>query len=204
MQETWFVDYKGKRYPCLITYKRVRNINFRLARDASSLKVSAPYRTSRAYLTKAINKVFPSLMEKSVFVPPSSGDEVYLFGAKEIVEGYGLWDEKKQNAYLKSRLLPLVGELTVFYEGEMGIQKPYQVKVRAMKSRYGVNSLRRHSLTYSTELAHYGREVIASVVVHELAHDFERNHGQGFYAVVYKYCPNYRTLYVKLRKHLYE
>jgi len=71
------------------------------------------------------------------------------------------------------------------------------------RSRYGVNSLRTHRLTFALELAYYAPAIIDSVIVHELAHDFERNHGPRFYAIVYAHCPDYKKLYASLRKHRY-
>jgi predicted metal-dependent hydrolase len=86
----------------------------------------------------------------------------------------------------------------------MGVKKPYQVRVRSMESRYGVNSQRTHRLTFTTSLVHYAKDTITSVVVHELAHDFVFNHSPKFYQIVYRYCPNYPALHAKLRKHHYE
>ena len=82
----------------------------------------------------------------------------------------------------------------------MGIAKPYKVRVRKMRTRYGSNAYSTHSITYSSILMHYTLDVVDSVIVHELAHDKVRNHSDKFYKVVYNYCPDYKALHKRLRK----
>ena len=72
-----------------------------------------------------------------------------------------------------------------------------------MSSRYGVNSQRTHALSFTTSLVHFAPDIIVSVVVHELAHDFVFSHSPAFYRIVYLYCPNYKVLHDKLRRHQY-
>lgn len=151
----------------------------------------------------SIDRFFPRLLKKIVFSAPINGDEVYLFGVKQTVAGFQELDEKAQALFLKKKLLDFVGPSVKEYETRMGIKNPYQVRVRSMSSRYGVNSQRTHRLTFATALVHYAPETIVSVVVHELAHDFVFNHSDKFYRIVYLYCPNYKALHDKLRTHRY-
>ena len=73
-----------------------------------------------------------------------------------------------------------------------------------MKSRYGSNNKSTKTITYSLVLLHYSPEIIDSVIIHEIAHCFAYNHGDNFYKVVYKYCPNYDILRKKLIKAEFE
>jgi len=203
VQETWLLKCEGKDYPCLVTYKRMRNIRFHFAKDGKTFCVSAPYGIARKSLQDSIDRFFPRLLKKIVFSAPINGDEVYLFGVKQTVAGFQELDEKAQALFLKKKLLDFVGPSVKEYETRMGIKNPYQVRVRSMSSRYGVNSQRTHRLTFATALVHYAPETIVSVVVHELAHDFVFNHSDKFYRIVYLYCPNYKALHDKLRTHRY-
>jgi|LAHS01.1.fsa_nt_gb predicted metal-dependent hydrolase len=204
MQESWSLHYGTEVYPCLITYKRMRNIRFHFAKDGKTFCVSCPYGISRKSLQDSINKFFPKMLKKMAYEPPYTTDEVYLFGVKTSYPGFGALPEKERAKILKAKLLEFVTPKVREYESQMGVKKPYRVRVRSMESRYGVNSQRTHALTFTTALAHYAPETIISVVVHELAHDFVFNHSDSFYQIVYRFCPNYDLLHAKLRKHHYE
>ncbi len=69
-----------------------------------------------------------------------------------------------------------------------------------MKTRWGTNSKKTHTLTFSMMLIHYDEEVIDSVIVHELAHYFYFDHSKNFYNVVRKYYPNYDEVQSRLKK----
>ena len=82
----------------------------------------------------------------------------------------------------------------------MGIRNPYKVKVKKMTSRYGSNSSRTRSIAFTTSLIHYSSYIIDAIIVHELAHDFYRDHSKNFYNVVFKYYPDYNIYIKKLKK----
>ena len=69
---------------------------------------------------------------------------------------------------------------------------------------FGSNSSRTHTLSFQINIMHYSEEIIETVVIHELAHEFERNHGKKFYNIVYKYCPRYKELQKKLKKGIHK
>ena len=202
--EKWELHFNDQVYPCLVTYKRMRNIRFHFDKDGKTFCVSAPNRIPRKTLQDAINKFFPKMLKKMTFEPPYSGDEVYLFGVKAPWEGFGKLDEKEREKFLKAKLKDFLLDSVPYYESLMAVKTPYKIRVRSMKSRYGVNSQRTHTLSFTTVLVHYAPETINSVVVHELAHDFVFNHSPAFYQIVYRYCPTYPALHAKLRKHHYE
>lgn len=204
MSEKWQVQYLGNNYDCLVTYKRMRSIRFRFASDEKTFLVSAPWGTPRSLIRKDLDRFFPKLVRQITYEKPIQGDDIYLFGKKSSVMGFGSTPSLAQRKYLKEMLLPVVKERVTYYSSLMGIQSPYKVRVRDMSTRYGVNSKKTHALTFATMLVHYSLEAIDSVVIHELAHDFVFNHSERFYAIVYKYCPNYKAIHAKLRKHIYE
>jgi predicted metal-dependent hydrolase len=203
MQEPWILHFDNQDYPCVVTYKRMRNIRFHFDKDGKTFCVSCPYAIPKKDLLDAINHYFPRMLKKMAFEKPISGDDVYLFGMKQTLAGFGGLPEKEREIFLKKKLLDFLLPIEKEYEAKMLIKKPYEVKVRSMATRYGVNSQRSHRLTFSLTLVHYAPETITSVVVHELAHDFVFNHSAAFYRIVYRYCPNYLALHAKLRKHSY-
>lgn len=78
---------------------------------------------------------------------------------------------------------------------------PYpNIKLRRMKTRWGVCNRKDCSITLNTELINYNINTISYVIIHELVHFIHFNHSNNFWMTVEKYCPNYR----KIRKELKE
>ncbi len=165
--------------------------------------VSCPYRTPRDYIEKGIAKYLPKLEKRNEYELPAIGDEVYVFGEKRIIDGFSGFNEGEKSKTLKAILLPYLEERVAYYSSLMGVKKKYQVKVRDMSTRYGVNNRSKGKLTFATLLVYYSKDTIDSVVVHELAHDFVFSHDESFYSYVFRYCPDYKLRHAKLRKHQY-
>ncbi len=77
---------------------------------------------------------------------------------------------------------------------------PYpSLRIRKMKSRWGVCNTKSHIVTLNLELMHYRVECLDYVIVHELSHLLVPNHSNRFWKVVSKYCSNYKELRKELR-----
>ncbi len=186
------IKVNDKEYQILIEKRSMRSLTMRLSRDGNSLIVHAPYFVSKRNIMAFVCDKAPSLIKKSEQKKSAIPENVTpIFG--ELIEGSV--DEKTKKSLLLEYCLQAQRE----YEKIMGIP-PYNVKVRTMSSRYGVNNKKTNTITYTTELVGYSKEIINAIIVHELSHHFERNHQKGFYDIVYKYCPNYKELHKKLRK----
>lgn len=73
---------------------------------------------------------------------------------------------------------------------KMGVA-PTGFKVTAARKRYGSCSAK-NSLCFSCFLMNCPEEAVELVVVHELCHIREKNHGPGFYALLERYLPDWR------------
>ncbi len=197
------VQYLGKTYPIVLTRKKgMRNIRVRLSEDGASLLVSAPYLVSSSSIQRASLGCLPKLLKRKITtIPPYENGNLYYLGKPYYV---GDFDDETIEGYLKKKALPVFEERVAFYSKLMKVSPPYKVRARRMKTRYGVNSRQTHTITLSLALIHFSLPIIDAVVVHELAHHFQWNHGKEFYAIVLKYCPEYKNLHDKLRKNIYE
>mgnify|MGYP003300122201 FL=1 len=74
------------------------------------------------------------------------------------------------------------------------------LKIRRMKTRWGVCNTKKHSITLNLELYRYDLECLDYVVIHELSHLIEGNHSKKFWSIVEKYCPNYKEIKKKLKE----
>ena len=203
-QFVYEINYRGKIVPCYIERKRMKSITFRLDSDGEYMKVSCPYLVSEEFLKEKINEVIPKLFKKTEYQKPSDGDSVFLFGKEEVVSGFSMLREEKKKRYYRSLLLSYCRKKVRYYEEMMGIANPYNVAVREMSTRYGVNSRKTHKVTFALSLVHYSPAIIDSVIVHELAHHFVFDHSKSFYDIVYRYYPSYKESHDKLRNHIYQ
>lgn len=73
------------------------------------------------------------------------------------------------------------------------------LKIRKMKTRWGVCNIRKKLVTLNLELFRYDMECLDYVIIHELSHFLVPNHSKHFWSIVEKYCPNYKEIRKKLR-----
>ena len=206
MKTTEFVYlYKNKEYPVHVTHKRQRNIYYRYKEDG--FYVSAPYLTGKSTISKGLDKFADKILAqytKSHSNFSFEEDFVWLYGEQVSLSGLNIKNLQELQVFLQKNATFLITELVRKYERIMGVFEPYKVRVRDTERQYGSNSKRTHTLSFQTSLIHYSTEIIETVVVHELAHDFERNHGKNFYNIVYSFCPNYKAIQKKLKKGIHK
>ena len=211
MNKEFIYQVDNKDYRVIVTYKRIRNIHFRF--DGESFLVSAPRLVSLKQIKSGLDKYAKKLIKRSVKMNAETDEYIYILG-KKIETNYPGYlalesdlisykNNKQLHTKLRKWFLNYLTNRTEFFEKVMGAPQ-YLVKLRQMKSRYGSNNKSTKTITYSLVLIHYSPEIIDSVIIHELAHCFAYNHGDNFYKVVYKYCPNYDILRKKLIKAEFE
>ncbi len=66
------------------------------------------------------------------------------------------------------------------------------ITIRGQKTRWGSCS-RDNNLNFNWKLVLMPSAAIDYVIIHELAHTVHHNHSSRFYALVEKYCPDYRS-----------
>jgi predicted metal-dependent hydrolase len=76
---------------------------------------------------------------------------------------------------------------------------PAGVKITGAERRFGSCS-GKNRLCFSYRLAGYPAEAVEYVVVHELAHIREKNHGPNFYALIEAVLPDYKAREKLLRQ----
>ncbi len=91
---------------------------------------------------------------------------------------------------LKARARTLLPPKVTYWSVKMGVA-PTGLKITTAKKRYGSCS-GRNSLCFSCFLMNCPEEAIDLVVVHELCHIREKNHGPRFYALLAQYLPDYK------------
>lgn len=93
-------------------------------------------------------------------------------------------------AALKAKARAVLPEKVACWSEKMGVV-PTGLKITAARKRYGSCS-GKNSLCFSCFLMNSPEEAIDLVVVHELCHIREKNHGPRFYALLEQYLPDYK------------
>lgn len=172
--------------------------------------VSCPYFTLQFQIVNGLKKFGRDLIKKTgQFYSGIDENGVYVLGEYVPIKdgfvnvlGKSFLFIDRDNYYKQVNKIfkPILEKRLRYYETKMGVQPPYKFGLQLKISNYGSNSIKMHKICLNTELTHYSYEIIDSVIIHELAHHYVRNHGDDFYKVVYKFCPNYDELRKKLIK----
>lgn len=93
-------------------------------------------------------------------------------------------------AALKAQAQAVLPGKVAYWSGKMGLT-PTGLKITTARKRYGSCSAK-NSLCFSCFLMRCPEEAIDLVVVHELCHIREKNHGPKFYALLAQYLPDHK------------
>ncbi len=104
-------------------------------------------------------------------------------------------DQLSLNNWINDKLKQLYLE-RLNYNYNLFIENiPYpKLKIRSMKTRWGVCNRSNNTVTINSKLIKYSIEKLDYVIIHELSHFVHFNHSKYFWQTVSKYCPNYKVI----------
>ena len=110
-------------------------------------------------------------------------------------------DAETLQKWLKKETKQIFEEhLNIWYDRfEENIPFP-KLKIRKMKTRWGVCNRRDNSVTLNSELIKYETDKLDYVIIHELSHFIHFNHSKEFWNLVSKYCPEYKEMRKALKE----
>lgn len=108
--------------------------------------------------------------------------------------------EEYLNKWLKKQI-EIIFKERLDYIYNLYVEKiPYpKLRIRKMKTRWGVCNRSNNTVTLNSELIKYGYEQIDYVIVHELSHFIHFDHSKNFWLQVSKYCKNYKEIRKSLK-----
>ncbi len=124
-----------------------------------------------------------------------SGDEFYFLGVK-----HKNLDGRDLNKFYKKEAISLIPKMVDKYSSLMNLY-PTSIKFRRNKNTWGSCNFK-NGLNFNTLLVKFSLDIIEYVVVHELAHIEHKNHSKDFWALVEKYCPDYKNREKSLKNFL--
>lgn len=200
-------ELDGKEYPVIVEKKKNKNTYIRVKEDQSILVTTHYLVTNRQIMDlitrneNAIRKMIQKRVNEQernekfyylgsiydiIIVPTLEemdivGDKIYVKSEKELER---FIDRKRKELFREH------------YEMcHNRFQEPIPMptlKIRTMKTRWGVCNKKSNTITLNANLIKYPIECLDYVIVHELAHLVYFDHSKNFWNVVAKYFPEYK------------
>ncbi len=206
--------YNNKNYPIIINYKNNKNLYIKVD-DDFNIRINSPYLYPKLLIKKIVKENYKSITkmidekERKKSVNNSTNK---LFGKKinvtysnvkrPIYNCYDLIvrDDVMLNNWYKSVSQQIFEEelKTIYEKFEEKIPYP-KLKIRKMKTRWGVCNKKDDSITLNLDLVKEDKIYLDYVIVHELSHFIHFNHSKSFWLLVNKYVPNYKEIRKEMR-----
>lgn len=208
-------ELDGKEYNVKVVKKNNKNTYLRVL-DDMTIYITTNYLTTNKSIIKLLdtNKDRLRVMltrqsnqnkkKKAFFYLGREYDiiEVSIMDKVEVNDKYiYIPNKKKFDLWYKKELRRVFEErLKYNYERFKEIKKCPELKIRAMKTRWGVYNRVKHTITLNSHLLEYDYDVIDYVIIHELSHIIHFDHSKDFWALVSIYCPDYKKIRKKLKE----
>lgn len=207
----------NKVYEVVIIKKKNKNTYIRVKEDMK-IYVTTNYLTSKRYiknlldenynyLVKMINNMCKKNEKKDLFFYlGNSYDIIFVNDLKKIdvdSDNQVIYakDIKQLNRWYNKVIKDtFVERFTYIYNIFDEVKKVPSLKIRKMKSRWGVYNRVKHSVTLNSELIKYNIRCLDYVIVHELSHVIHFDHSKNFWSLVSKYCSNYKEIKKELKE----
>lgn len=207
-------EYNNKIYNIIIEKKKIKNMYIRVKEDLN-IYVSCNRFVSNRQIKKMIDDNYHSickmidrqnkLLEKNnyFYYLGEKYDIIYIDTDYIILEDNKIYakNEKELNKWYKNQIKNIFSERiqTCIDKFKENIPK-VNLKIRTMKTRWGVCNRGNNNVTLNTNLIKYRTDVIDYVIFHELSHFIHPNHSRNFWNLVSIYVPNYKQLRNELKK----
>lgn len=137
------------------------------------------------YLGNKYDLVFSNLFERVEI----DGNKIY---AKDKTQ-FDKWYKKQMQKIFDERYELLYNN----FEEEI---PHFRMRIREMKTRWGVCNVKSKTITLNSRLIEYPLEALDYVIIHELSHLIHFNHSSSFWNLVRKYKPDYKKIRKLLRE----
>ena len=207
----------NKVYEVVIIKKRNKNTYIRVKEDMK-IYVTTNYLASKryiknlldenySYLVKMINNMCKKNEKKDLFFYlGNSYDIIFVNDLKKVdVDSdnlviYASNMRELNRWYNKVIKDTFIERFTYIYNIFDEVNIMPSLKIRKMKSRWGVYNRVKHSVTLNSELIKYNIRCLDYVIVHELSHVIHFDHSKKFWSLVSKYSSNYKDIKKELKE----
>lgn len=108
--------------------------------------------------------------------------------------------EKVLDGYYRRELQRVIPPLMEKYQASMNVEVD-QWRIKKMKTRWGSCNISARRIWLNLALVKFPQECLEYVIVHELAHLFERYHNRRFWRLVEKHFPSWKEVRARLKEY---
>ena len=205
----------GIEYDVVIEKKNNKNLYIRV-KDDMKIHVSCNYFTTKNEINRILEENINSIRKMIEHIKKKKNDDnrfFYLGKMYDIIIDSNIQkvyldknniytkDMNMLNKWYKEETIRVFDEryVYVFNHFHEQIKSPI-LKIRTMKTRYGVYNRKNHTITLNSKLIEFDIDKIDYVIIHELSHIIHFNHSKNFWNLVEKYCPNYKKIRKEMRE----
>ena len=204
----------NQKYEVIITKKNNKNTYIRVKEDMK-IYITTNYLVNKSYiktildnnvdyLEKMLNKrKLEQEKEESFYYLGNIYDIIFVSSLKkvEIVDNkIYVKDIKTLEKWYKNEMINLFQERLEINYQRFNENIPYpNLRIRNMKTRWGVCNRKTKTITLNSNLIKYDITKLDYVIIHELSHFVHFDHSKNFWNLVSRYCPNYKQIRKELR-----
>ncbi len=207
------VKINDKVFPVEIIKKNNKNIYFRFKDDVlyitcnrlvSNRKVLELIKSNEYSLYKMYLKV-KKKEDKNLGMKYLGKDIVVIYDVnvkKPYIEDNLLYvkDSNQYNKWVKEECLKVFQDRINYLLPLFSNIPKFSLRIRKMKSRWGVNNVTKRIITLNSELLKKDIVLIDYVIIHEICHFYEGNHSDRFWYQVGLRYPEYKLARKRLRE----
>lgn len=203
----------GKEYPVEIIRKKNKHTYIRFKNG--TIEVCTHYLVTKKQILDILDHNQDSIFkmitkcqqkqekeEKFVYLGKSYDIIIIPTNDVEMIHNYVYTSSQKQlqKWYLHEAQQIFMSRYQICYQKFEEKIPYYPIRIRKMKTRWGVCNRGSKTITLNSELLRYPIEAIDYVIIHELSHLVHFNHSKQFWNLVAKYCPDYKKLKKQLKE----
>ena len=209
-------DYKldGIVYKVLVVKKNNKNTYIKI-KDDLTIYVTTNYLTSKRevkiildnekdFLRNALSRTRKKMEKEELFYYLGKKYDIILvpFENIEVSEGkIFVKDNKTLEKWLKKETKRIFEERLEYNYNLFDEDIPFpKLKIRSMKTRWGVCNKRDNSVTLNSKLIKFSIHEIDYVIIHELSHFIHFDHSREFWETVRIHMPDYKKSVAVLKE----
>ena len=214
MEKTFEYKLDGEKYNVVMVLKNNKNTYIKI-KDDLTIYVTTHYLTTKRDIKYLLDKEEDYLRKvlKKVKQKSKKAQEFYYLGVKYDIIIVPFDDieietnkiyvssKEKLDKWLKTKTKQIFEERLQYCYNLFEERIPYpKLKIRSMKTRWGVNHKRDDSVTLNSKLIRYDIKTIDYVIIHELSHFVHFDHSKAFWNTVKYYMPDYKKIVKALKE----